>query len=105
MLNKPTKIPITDLLPEAKGKAIVYAGGPVTIGVRGLVRTKSAPYFRVATNRAELLALIARGAPPAEFRIYAGYVGWTASQLHSEVSRGLWQQRAPDAHVIFSSLH
>jgi len=102
VLNKPTKIPISDLLPEAKGRRIVvYAGGPVTIGVRGLVRTKSVPYFRVVTNRSELLRLIARGAPPSEFRIYAGYVGWTASQLENEVQRGLWKVEPADGSRIF----
>jgi putative transcriptional regulator len=102
MLNKPTEIPIGDLLPEAKGRRIVvYAGGPVTIGVRGLVRTKSAPYFRLVTNRSELLALIARGAPPSEFRLFAGYVGWTASQLQSEVERGLWKVLSANPGLTF----
>jgi len=106
MLGKPTDIPITELLPEAKGQRIVvYAGGPLAIGVRGLVRTKTAPYFRVVTGRAELLRLIARGMPASEFRVYAGYVGWTAQQLHSEVGRGLWRVEAADAKAIFEAIH
>lgn len=103
MLGKPTDIPIADLLPEAKGRrVVVYAGGPVAIGVRGLVRTKSAPYFRVVTGKAELLKLISKGMPASELRVYAGYVGWTAGQLRSEVSRGLWRVEAADA-VIFDA--
>jgi putative transcriptional regulator len=106
MLGKPTDIPITDLLPEAKGRlVVVYAGGPLAIGVRGLVRTKSVPYFRVVTERAELLRLIARGMPASEFRVYAGYVGWTAQQLQSEVARGLWRVEAADAKTIFGAVH
>ena len=102
MLNKATEIAITDLLPEAKGhRIVVYAGGPVTIGVRGLVRTKSVPYFRVVTNRSELITLIARGTPPSEFRIYAGYVGWTREQLRSEVQRGLWKVEPAAGSRIF----
>lgn len=106
MLGKPTDIPIAEVLPEAKGRhVVVYAGGPVAIGVRGLVRTRTAPYFRVVTNKAELLKLIARGLPASEFRVYAGYVGWTARQLQSEVERGLWRVKAPDAKAIFDASH
>lgn len=102
MLGKPTDIPIAELLPEAKGRRLmVYAGGPLAIGVRGLVRTKTAPYFRVVTDKAELLKLIARGMPASEFRVYAGYVGWTARQLRSEIGRGLWKVEGPDAITIF----
>jgi len=102
MLNKPTNIPISEVLPEAKGKPItVYAGGPVSIGVRGLVRTKSAPFFSVITNKPELLKLISSGAAASSFRIYAGYVGWTAAQLQSEVARGLWKVMPANARMVF----
>lgn len=105
MLGKPTEIPITEILPEAKGRrVVVYAGGPLAIGVRGLVRTKAAPYFRVVSNRTELLRLIARGIPASEFRVYAGYVGWTARQLQSEIDRGLWRVEAADAKAIFGAV-
>jgi putative transcriptional regulator len=102
MLNKPTNASISDLLPEAKGKSVtVYAGGPVTIGVRGLVRTKSSPFFSVITNRAELLKRIVNGEPPSSFRIYAGYVGWTARQLQSEVALGLWKVLSANTGAVF----
>ena len=65
MLNKPTNLAISEALPGAKGKSIVYAGGPVTMGVRGLLRSKSAPFFSVITNRTELLKRIASGEPPS----------------------------------------
>jgi len=102
MLNKPTTVPVGDVLPEAKGKKItVYAGGPVMIGVRGLLRTKSAPYFSVITSRAGLGKLISSGTPPDTFRLYAGYVGWTAKQLENELARGLWTVSPPNAVTIF----
>jgi putative transcriptional regulator len=99
MLNKPTTVPISDVLPEAKGKSvIVYAGGPVPIGVRALVRTNSVPFFAVVTGKAELLKLLSGSAP---FRVYAGYTGWTAQQLQSEVSRGLWKVLPANVETIF----
>jgi putative transcriptional regulator len=101
MLNKPTDVPISDILPEAKGRgAIVYAGGPIAIGIRGLVRTKTAPFFSIVMNKPRLLKLLSTD--PSSVRIYAGYVGWTARQLESEVERGLWRVRPPDAKAIFN---
>ena len=56
MLNKPTTVPISEILPEANGKSVtVYAGGPVSIGVRGLLRSKSPPFFSVVSNRLQIL--------------------------------------------------
>jgi putative transcriptional regulator len=102
ILNRPTSLPVTEVLPDAKGYSpTVYAGGPVAIGVRGLVRTKSVPYFSVISSRPELIKLISSGARSDSFRIYAGYVGWTAQQLHSEVARGLWKTMPPDVTMVF----
>ncbi len=102
MLNKPTTVPISEVLPEAKGKPVtVYAGGPVSIGVRGLLRSKSAPFFSVISTRPQLLRLIPSGAPSGSFRIYAGYTGWTAQQLQSEIGRGLWKVTPPDPRIIW----
>ena|ERR1700733_12320666 len=100
MLNKPTAVPISDVLPDAKGKSItVFAGGPVTLGVRGLLRSKAPPYFTVVSNRRELLGIISSSAPP--FRIYAGYTGWTAQQLQNEITRGLWKVLPPTPATVF----
>ena len=100
ILNKPTSVPIGEVLPEAKGPSVtVYAGGPVTIGVRGLLRSKAPPFFTVVSNRTELLKIITNGRPA--LRIYAGYTGWTARQLQSEVVRGLWKALPPNAGIAF----
>ena len=100
MLNRPTSVPITEALPDAKGKSVtVFAGGPVTIGVRGLLRSKASPFFTIVSNKTELLRIIAIGMPP--LRIYAGYTGWTTQQLQSEVARGLWKVLSPKADTVF----
>jgi len=99
MLNKSTTVPLSEVLPEAKGKPVtVYAGGPVSIGVRALVRTNSAPFFAVVADKAGLLKLLSGSAP---FRVYAGYTGWTARQLQSEVSRGLWKVLPANTSAVF----
>ena len=100
MLNKPTLAPIGEVLPDVKGKSVkVFAGGPVTIGVRGLLGSKAPPFFTVVSNRTELLRIIASGKPP--LRVYAGYTGWTAPQLQSEVARGLWNVLPANARMVF----
>ena len=54
MLNKPTSVPISEVLPDAKGKSVtVYAGGPVTSGIRGLLPSNSPPFFSVVSNRSQ----------------------------------------------------
>jgi putative transcriptional regulator len=98
MLNRPTSIAIAEILSDAKGKSpMVFAGGPVTIGVRGLLRSQAPPFFSVVSNKAELLKTI--GTKPV--RIYAGYTGWTARQLQSEVERGLWRVLPANIGAVF----
>jgi len=102
MLNKPTSVPVSEVLPDAKGKSVtVYAGGPVPIGVRGLRRTASPPFFTVVSNKSDLLKTVSVVAPPSSFRLYAGYTGWTAQQLQSEVARGLWKVLPANARTVF----
>jgi putative transcriptional regulator len=102
MLNKSTTVPVSEVLPEAKGKSVtVYAGGPVPIGVRGLRRSPSPPFFTVVSNKSDLLKMVSEDAPPGSFRVYAGYTGWTAQQLQNEVARGLWRVLPASALSIF----
>ena len=102
ILNKKMPVPVSEVLLEAKGQsATVYAGGPIAIGVRGLVRSRSQPFFTVISDKPQLLKLIASGAPPTSFRLYAGYTGWTAKQLQSEVARGLWKVMPANRNTLF----
>jgi len=110
MLNRPSKVPLRDVMPELKNaKAPVFAGGPVTIGVRALLKSSSkpdqAPHLfadvSVISTKSTLEKLIAAHTPPNVFRVYAGYTGWTLGQLQDEVNRGLWQVLPGDAGVIF----
>ena len=86
MLNRPTRV---------KG---TYQGGPLEIGVNGLLKTRDA--FRVVTDAAEIKRLAA-SATPASFRVYAGQCGWTAAQLQNEIKRGLWRQIPASAATVF----
>lgn len=105
VLNRPSKVPVDEVLPAwaeyVADPARVFLGGPVerntplcvaalrtgetagtvpgTIGVRGPVA------LVVLDSDPELLAPKVRG-----LRVFAGYAGWDAGQLHGEVSRGDW---------------
>lgn len=77
------------------GKA--YEGGPIELGVRTLVRSKSKPEGAgQITSEIFLLPGISRSG-----RVYAGYTGWSAQQLKDEIARGLWKVHAPDAAIVF----
>jgi len=106
MLNRPSKVPLSDVLPELKNaKSLVYAGGPVTIGVRAVCRGTAKPEQAVrvlddmfmVSIKPLLASVLAGGA----CRVYAGYTGWSASQLKGEVSFGLWRVLPATAAVVF----
>jgi putative transcriptional regulator len=100
MLNKPTPVPISEVLPDLKSKSVtVFAGGPVTIGVRGLLESKAPPFFTVVSNKTDLIRIVASAKPL--LRLYAGYTGWTAPQLQGEIARGLWKVLPASAGTVF----
>ena len=102
ILNRPTarKHP-------ASGETI-YFGGPVMREVLVAVyRSESDPpaAFHVLKgiylsmhpqNIEQLLSSRAR-----QYRLYAGFSGWTAGQLQGELSRDDWYVLAPSAELIF----
>ncbi len=77
------------------GKA--YEGGPIELGVRTLVRSKSKP------DGAEHIAgdLFLLPGISTVGRVYAGYTGWSAQQLKDEIALGLWKVHAPDPAIVF----
>jgi putative transcriptional regulator len=103
ILNRPTDIPVAEALPDLKGarsaQLRVFAGGPILTGVRALFRSRED--VSVLANQALRAKLIAGDTPASTFRVYAGYTGWTAGQLKSEVERGLWRVLASDPAVVF----
>ena len=112
MLNRPTDASISTLFPKLKPDPdLVYKGGPIEQEVQALVRPPAKPLeadivannvFLVAKARA-IAALIESGTPSSEFRLFAGYTGWTAVQLRNEVHAGLWRVVPAQARVVFDS--
>lgn len=110
ILNRPSKVPLSDVMPELKNASVpVFSGGPVTIGVRALLKSAAKPDRAVhiiadvsmISNKPLLERIVAARTPATKFRVYAGYTGWSTGQLRSEVQLGLWHVLAGDASAVF----
>jgi putative transcriptional regulator len=113
IINRPTAVPLLAVLPSVPGlkkETVVYYGGPVE-GYRMLMLIQSderpagaASVFGnvyVSSSKRTLEHLGGAGKKGRQFRIYAGYAGWSSGQLDREVSRGDWLVVLADAHSIF----
>ena len=114
IVNLPTTIKLSDLVPEIKeqpGKEhFTYIGGPVGMNqVLLLLRSRNKPEgcqwifedVYVSASRSVLEQLIKKPSGETTFRAYAGYAGWGAGQLEREVLQGAWQIAGADAEAIF----
>ena len=112
IVNRPSKMPLSKLFPAMKGLEkrgdLAYIGGPVEMDRLFLLASakgrpgKSLKIFDgvyISFDKEALKAMA--GDPRARFRIYAGYAGWSAGQLESEMARGDWYIVAADAGTIF----
>jgi putative transcriptional regulator len=109
-LNRPLNIPLSEVYPDLKGAQLkLYAGGPLTVGIRALYRSRAQPaeaarilndVFMISTKTL-LGEMVAKEPPSSVFRVYAGYTGWSPGQLQDEIARGLWHVLPGDAGVVF----
>jgi putative transcriptional regulator len=108
VLNRPTDISVTQVLPTweslVTGPSVLFEGGPVQTDsalALAVVLSGEEPlgWRRLHTGRspASRLGTVDLDAPPeilageiSQMRIFAGYAGWTAGQLQSEVQEGAW---------------
>ena len=115
IINRPTSIPVSRLLPDFKRLAQVpdkaYFGGPVDPqAVWFLFRAAGPPKHAVracegvylSADRQLLLELLTREKPMEGLRIYVGHAGWAPGQLEGEIERHDWTPRRADAEAIFS---
>jgi len=114
IINWPTEMPASDVLPDVKGLATgarrVFIGGPVRRQkITLLVQTDEAPedarhifeniYF---SGSGDLLARLASEKDSDQrFRLYLGCAGWGAGQLDSELARGGWRVLPGEASIVF----
>ena len=109
-VNRPLNIPLSEVYPDLKGGEMkLYAGGPVTVGIRALYRSRAKPTgttpvlpdVSIISTKTLLGKMVAGGTPSTVFRVYAGYTGWSPGQLQDEIARGLWHVFAGDSGLVF----
>jgi putative transcriptional regulator len=114
IINRPTKVPLAEMLPSVPGlkkrSDFVYYGGPVE-GQRMLMLIRSDEKLEesdnvfvnvyVSMSRKTLDRMIGAHKTQKQLRVYSGYAGWSPGQLNREVSRGDWYIVNADADSIF----
>jgi putative transcriptional regulator len=85
------------MLNRPNGKA--YEGGPIELGVRTLVRSRSKP--EGAQRVFGDVYVYPRMVNATGARVYVGYTGWSAQQLKDEIARGLWKVIAGNSSAVF----
>ena len=115
IVNRPTDIPLAQIVPDIKGveklKGNMFVGGPVAINHPVmLLRTDKKPekvdssvmdgvYY--ITEHKQMIDIIERMKPEDTVRVYAGYAGWFPGQLEAEVERGGWVVLKADPYTVF----
>jgi putative transcriptional regulator len=107
VVNRPGDVSLSDVVPSvadlASEPAVLFAGGPVepqaaialgmvpagsaaTVGPADGWRTVVPPLVTVDLDHDPLVLAAAM----RELRVFAGYAGWGAGQLESEIAEGAW---------------
>lgn len=114
VINRPTEVKLSTLLPEIKGLKrrddTVYLGGPVNenqvfLLIRSRIKPKDSLHIfediYANASLSELQQLIEGTKTDEKFHAYAGYAGWAPGQLDLEVSRGDWHVLQADSRSVF----
>lgn len=106
ILNKPTEMTLTDLMPEwLEGKKIpIYCGGPVdlqrmfllhTLGEILGSNTEVLPGIYVGADLDKIIDYIDKGGEvDGKLRFFLGYCGWSPGQLEGEINGKTWAVNA-----------
>lgn len=102
VINKPTEVEVSELLPTSpsSGDPVrVYYGGPVKVDHLSLIyrgdaqqddaRTSPLPGVHWSDSEAVLEERLTGRS--ADIQVYAGYAGWAPGQLEFEIERGGWR--------------
>jgi putative transcriptional regulator len=113
IINRPTNVPLIELLPSVPGlkkQTVVYYGGPVEeYRMLMLIQSDEKPpesvsvfsNVYVSSSKNTLEHVVGAGKKGRQFRIYAGYAGWSSVQLDRELLRGDWLVVLADARSVF----
>lgn len=116
VLNRPLEAPVDAVLPGWQSVAtvpqILFQGGPVsTDSAIGIVTVPGDHADPLGVRKLfGAIGVVDLDAPPvlvapevAGLRIFAGYAGWSAGQLESEIRRGDWYVVEAEARDAFTA--
>jgi len=114
IVNRPTRLQLTDLLPEIEELKervdIVYVGGPVSKNrIVLLMRSDRHPQGAgrvfadtyVSSSMEILRKVVSPDGEGGTFHAYVGYAGWGPGQLDQELSRGDWFLSPGEESLVF----
>lgn len=115
IINRPIDMAPAELLPDVRGlhdyRGTVYVGGPVLMTrMFVLFRSSRTPPdakhifddVYMSASRTVLENMSGPLPDSSALRLYAGYAGWGAGQLNSEIARGDWHLIPADTDLVFS---
>lgn len=116
ILNRPSTVPVSDVLDQWAGIVVapdvLFHGGPVgldgALAVARLADADDAPVgFRHTFDTVGLIDLdspieLVQGTLGA-MRVFAGYAGWSSGQLEAEVAEGSWYVVESEPGDLFRS--
>lgn len=111
IINRPTKMALSIMLPDIESLErrtdTVWLGGPVSRWQMFLLTrtpneiegsTRILEDLYLSASRILLESLVEE---ETDFRVYAGYAGWSPGQLEHEVARGSWHILPGEAAMVF----
>ena len=116
IINRPTKAILSDALPDLPNlkrvKDTLFLGGPVDVSRMFLLLLSSEPpkeslrvfgHVYLSSSKEVLEQRIPIQNNKEKLRVYAGYAGWGAGQLESEIQHGHWNVWHADTKIIFET--
>jgi putative transcriptional regulator len=109
ILNAATVIPVSDHLPEiadlVTDPATIFVGGPVATDTAVLLGRSGTADFLRPTPLGNIGLVDVDGLPPDldALRVFAGYAGWSPSQLDAELADGSWWVLPVDRGLVFAT--
>jgi putative transcriptional regulator len=118
VLNRPSETPVIDVTAplgmrwRGDPSAVIWVGGPVspetgwllheptqTVGGEGTLEVTEG--VSLSTSPQNFRALVEH--PPRRVRFFAGYAGWGAHQLESELAQGAWLTADVTPALVFDT--
>ena len=116
IINRPTKANLSDALPGLpilkRVQETLFLGGPVDLSRMFLLLLSSEQpkeslrvfgHVYISSSKEVLQERIPKLGGKEKMRVYAGYAGWGAGQLETEIQQGHWNVWHADAEIIFNT--